>query len=83
MSTPGFSKTYASTGALSEDINLFEEGEKQIPVRLRIGIGGTLHVGYFDGKEDTIAYQSGDVEEAQFKTIKADGSSAQMITVYW
>jgi len=76
------SKTYATSGALASDINVRSEYQGLLCGRVRIGIGGTLHVVYEDDSEDTITYQSGDIDAIAIKTIKAD-STAEMITVYW
>jgi len=77
-----FSKTFAKAGVLTEDINLYEEGGNKVPRLIRIGTGGTLHVVYAGEVEDTITYQSGDVDAIKAFVIKSD-STAQMITVYW
>jgi hypothetical protein len=77
-----FSKTFAAAGPLTEDVNLYEEGGKMAPRLIRIGAGGTLHVVYAGGVEDTITYQSGDIDAIKAFVIKSD-SSAQLITVYW
>ena len=78
------SKTYASSGALDEDIDCLDDGPSgQMPAgRVRIGVGGTLVVQYMNGAEDTIEYASGDVDDLRIKRIDST-STAQKITVYW
>jgi hypothetical protein len=79
------SATYATSGALTDDVNCVvagPKGENSPAGRVRIGTGGTLHVVYEDDTEDTITFSSGDIDEIRIKTIKAD-STAQQITVYW
>ncbi len=73
-----FSKTYA---AFAADTDLATEGGRHAR-RLRIGVGGTLAVVYYGGREDTITYQSGDIDAIAIVTIKST-STAQDVTVYW
>lgn len=73
-----FSKTY---DAVTQDIDLAAEGGRHAR-RVRIGIGGTLMVTYPNGRTDTITYQSGDIDSIAVVKI-SEGSTAQMVTVYW
>lgn len=73
--------SYASAGPLAGDVSGVREGYGHAQ-RVRIGVGGTLHFFGPDGTENTIEYNSGDIDGIEIVNIKQD-STAQKITLYW